>query len=138
MFRGVLPMILGRAGAEIPQDVAAEATTSTKEAREKILKELPFSNKQDFDFAARGFIATLDDPKIKDDNGKVVFDLASYDFLKGDAPETREPEPVAAGAAPHQARALQGRRAHLSGARVRRVDRVVHRRPTRAISSSIR
>ncbi len=91
MFRGVLPMILGAPAPEIPKDVTAEATTSTKEVREKILKELPFSNKQDFDFAARGFIATLDDPKIKDDNGKIVFDLSSYDFLKGEAPETANP-----------------------------------------------
>ncbi len=91
MFRGVLPMILGAPRPEIPRDVAAEATTSTKEAREKILKELPFANKQDFDFAARGFIATLEDPRIKDDSGKVVFDVSSYDFLKGDAPETANP-----------------------------------------------
>ena len=58
MFRGVLPMILGAPRPEIPRDVTAEATTSTKEARDQILKELPFANKLDFDFAARGFIAT--------------------------------------------------------------------------------
>jgi alkyl sulfatase BDS1-like metallo-beta-lactamase superfamily hydrolase len=91
MFRGVLPMILGAPAPSIPKDVAAEATTSTKEAREKILKELPFSNKQDFEFAARGFIATRDDPKITDESGRLVFDLASYDFLKGDAPESANP-----------------------------------------------
>ena len=91
IFRGVLPMILGAPAPSIPQDVVAEATTSTKEARENILKELPFSNKQDFDFAARGFVATLDEPKIKDESGKVVFDLASYDFLKGEAPESANP-----------------------------------------------
>ena len=91
MFRGVLPMILRAPAPAIPKDVAGEPTTSTKDVREKILKELPFSNKQDFEFAGRGFIATLDDPKIKDDDGKVVFDLASYDFLKGEAPETANP-----------------------------------------------
>lgn len=91
MFRGVLPLILGAPAPSIPKDVVAEATTSTKEARDKILKELPFSNKQDFDFAARGFVATLDDPKIKDESGKVTFDLSSYDFLKGDAPESANP-----------------------------------------------
>ncbi|MBP6012682.1 MAG: MBL fold metallo-hydrolase [Alphaproteobacteria bacterium] len=91
MFRGVLPMILGAPAPSIPKDVVAEATTSTKEARETVLKELPFSNRQDFDFAARGFVATLDDPKIKDESGKLVFDLASYDFLKGDAPESANP-----------------------------------------------
>ena len=91
MFRGVLPMILGAPAPSIPKDVVAEATTSTKEAREKLLKELPFSNKQDFDFAARGFIATREDPKITGENGKLVFDLASYDFLKGEAPESANP-----------------------------------------------
>ncbi len=91
MFRGVLPMILGAPAPSIPKDVVAEATTSTKEARDKLLKELPFANKQDFDFAARGFIATREDPKIKDESGKIVFDLSSYDFLKGEAPESANP-----------------------------------------------
>lgn len=91
IFRGVLPMILGAPAPSIPKDVVAEATTTTKEAREKILKELPFANKQDFEFAAKGFIATREEPMIKDENGKVVFDLASYDFLKGDAPESANP-----------------------------------------------
>jgi alkyl sulfatase BDS1-like metallo-beta-lactamase superfamily hydrolase len=91
MFRGVLPMILGAPAPVIPKDIVAEATISTKEAREKLLKELPFANKQDFDFAARGFIATRKDPKIKDETGKVTFDLASYDFLKADAPESANP-----------------------------------------------
>jgi alkyl sulfatase BDS1-like metallo-beta-lactamase superfamily hydrolase len=91
MFRGVLPMILGAPVPSIPKDVAAEATTSTKEARAKILKELPFSNRQDFAFAARGFIATREELQIKDESGRIVFDLASYDFLKGDAPESANP-----------------------------------------------
>ncbi|NOT40812.1 MAG: MBL fold metallo-hydrolase [Alphaproteobacteria bacterium] len=91
MFRGVLPMLLGAPAPSIPKDVIAEATTSTKEAREKLLKELPFANKQDFDFAARGFIATLDNPKIADEAGKLAFDVSSYDFLKGDAPESANP-----------------------------------------------
>jgi alkyl sulfatase BDS1-like metallo-beta-lactamase superfamily hydrolase len=91
MFRGVLPMILGAPAPSIPKDVAAEATTSTKEAREKILKELPFSNKQDFEFAERGFIATREEPQIKDESGRIVFDLASYNFLKGEAPESANP-----------------------------------------------
>jgi alkyl sulfatase BDS1-like metallo-beta-lactamase superfamily hydrolase len=91
MFRSLLPMILGTPAPQIPKDVAAEATASTKALREAILKELPFSNRQDFDFAGRGFIATREDPKIKDDHGNVVFDLSSYDFLKGGAPESVNP-----------------------------------------------
>lgn len=91
MFRGVLPMILGAPTPQIPKDTVREATTSTKELRERILRELPFSNRQDFDFAGRGFVATREDPAIKDDNGRVVFDLSSYNFLKGEAPESANP-----------------------------------------------
>ncbi len=91
MFRGVLPLILGAPAPQIPQDVTAEATSSTKEEHERLLKELPFANKQDFEFAARGFIATRDDPRIRDDSGKIVFDLSSYDFLKGPAPDSVNP-----------------------------------------------
>jgi alkyl sulfatase BDS1-like metallo-beta-lactamase superfamily hydrolase len=91
LFRGVLPLILGAPAPSIPKDVTAEATTSTKDAREKLLKELPFSNKQDFEFADRGFIATREDRLIKDETGRVVFDLASYDFLKAEAPESANP-----------------------------------------------
>jgi len=65
LFRGVLPIILGAPAPQIPKDVTAEATTSTKELRGKILKELPFSDRQDFDFAERGFIATREDPKAR-------------------------------------------------------------------------
>lgn len=91
MFRSVLPMLLGTPTPTIPKDIVAEATTSTKELHEKIRKDLPFDNTQDFEFGKRGFIATLDNPKITDDSGKVVFDLSSYDFLKAEAPSSANP-----------------------------------------------
>jgi alkyl sulfatase BDS1-like metallo-beta-lactamase superfamily hydrolase len=91
MFRGALPLLLGAPIPEIPQDAAAVESQTTKAVHEAILKDLPFSNRQDFEFAARGFVATLADPLVKDADGKVVYDLASYDFLKGDAPATVNP-----------------------------------------------
>jgi alkyl sulfatase BDS1-like metallo-beta-lactamase superfamily hydrolase len=45
----------------------------------------------DFEFAARGFIATRADPVIKRDDGWVAHDLASYDFLSGAAPSSANP-----------------------------------------------
>lgn len=91
MFRSVLPILLGAPTPSIPKDIVAEATATTKEVRDRLLKELPFANKQDFDFAARGFIATLENPRILDESGKLAFDVSSYDFLKGDAPESANP-----------------------------------------------
>ncbi|HEX4302810.1 MAG TPA: alkyl sulfatase dimerization domain-containing protein [Rhizomicrobium sp.] len=48
-------------------------------------------DRQDFDFAARGFIATRKDPVIARADGRAAFDLSSYDFLKGPAPATANP-----------------------------------------------
>src|SRR5882724_3542702 len=90
-LRGVLPLLLGAPTPDIPRDVVAAAATSTKDMRQAILKELPFANNQDFDFAARGFIATRQDPIIKGASGNVVYDLSAYDFLKGDAPDSVNP-----------------------------------------------
>ena len=47
---------------------------------------------KDFAFASRGFIATRKDPKIMRDDGRAVaFDLSSYGFLAGPAPESVNP-----------------------------------------------
>ncbi|MEB2283562.1 MAG: MBL fold metallo-hydrolase [Myxococcales bacterium] len=90
-LRGVLPMILPGPLPDIPEDRPSEATESTKALREKILSELPFSQRQDFEFAQRNFIASLEDPKITGANGELVFDLDSYSFLGKDAPDTVNP-----------------------------------------------
>jgi alkyl sulfatase BDS1-like metallo-beta-lactamase superfamily hydrolase len=48
--------------------------------------EPDFGDRQDFAFAERGFVGTRADPKILGPGGRVVWDLAAYDFLKGPAP----------------------------------------------------
>ena len=48
-------------------------------------------DRQDFDFASRGFVATRADPVIRRADGRVAFDLSSYGFLEGAAPDTANP-----------------------------------------------
>ena len=50
-----------------------EPSMFTKEANEQMVKSLPFDNKQDFEDATRGFIATIDEPSIIDETGKECF-----------------------------------------------------------------
>ncbi len=50
-----------------------------------------FGNRQDFDFAQRGFVGTRTDPKIVGTEGRLVWDLTAYDFLKGPAPASVNP-----------------------------------------------
>jgi alkyl sulfatase BDS1-like metallo-beta-lactamase superfamily hydrolase len=48
-------------------------------------------DRRDFEDAKRGFVATLEDPVVRDPAGEALFDLSSYDFLKSDAPSTANP-----------------------------------------------
>ncbi|MBV7438761.1 MBL fold metallo-hydrolase [Aeromonas sp. sif2416] len=74
-------------GADEPKD----ASDITKQMNAAVLKDLPFADKQDFEDAKKGFIATLTPMTIKDAKGNVSWDLTSYDFIKGDAPDTVNP-----------------------------------------------
>lgn len=90
-LRGVLPMLLSPKPPSIPHDQAAEATSSTKELHDKLVAELPFTNRQDFELAERGFIATRVDKKITNESGATVVDLDAYGFLATDTPPTANP-----------------------------------------------
>ena len=67
------------------------ATEVTKAAQAAFAKTLPLEDKQDFDFASRGYIGTRTDPLIKRADGVVAWNLAAYDFIKGDTPDTVNP-----------------------------------------------
>lgn len=67
------------------------ASEATKAAQAAFAKTLPLEDRQDFDFASRGFIGTRTDPLIKRADGVVAWNLAAYDFIKGDVPDTVNP-----------------------------------------------
>ncbi|MDZ4372081.1 MAG: alkyl sulfatase dimerization domain-containing protein [Phenylobacterium sp.] len=50
-----------------------------------------FADRQDFAFAERGFVGTRSDPRILAADGRVVWDLSAFDFLKGPAPASVNP-----------------------------------------------
>jgi alkyl sulfatase BDS1-like metallo-beta-lactamase superfamily hydrolase len=73
-----------------------EASQPTIEANRALLDALPFEDESDFENARRGFIATLDADVITAPEeiagpGGVAYDLALFDFLEGDAPDTANP-----------------------------------------------
>ena len=53
--------------------------------------KIPFDNKQDFEDATRGFIATIDEPSITDETGKEVYGLTVWDFLRQETPASANP-----------------------------------------------
>ncbi|MEK2690791.1 alkyl/aryl-sulfatase [Bdellovibrio sp. GT3] len=92
LLRGSLAVLFATSvshGAELPD---GKATEHTKRENQKYLKMLDFNDKEEFELAQKGFIATLDNPLIKGKDGKTVFSLAAFDFVKGDAaPDTTNP-----------------------------------------------
>lgn len=70
------------------------ASEFTKKENAAVLKALPFSDRQDFTNAQRGFIAKPDTVTIKDAQGNVVWDLEQYKTyisIDKDSPDTVNP-----------------------------------------------
>jgi linear primary-alkylsulfatase len=68
--------------AEGPQD----ATPVTRAHQRAVLDALPFGDTQDFEDAARGFVATLPEVSIRNAQGRVVWSLRDYAFLAAEEP----------------------------------------------------
>ncbi|MFY3765295.1 alkyl sulfatase dimerization domain-containing protein [Escherichia coli] len=75
------------------KEEAKAATQYTQQVNQNYAKSLPFSDRQDFDDAQRGFIAPLlDEGILRDANGKVYYRADDYKFdINAAAPETVNP-----------------------------------------------
>jgi len=91
LFRGVIAQLNLVGRPEIPSAPAATASQATSQAMAEVRPLLENDDRKDFEFAERGFIATRTDPHIRDESGKIVSTLSSYDFLKEAAPGTVNP-----------------------------------------------
>jgi alkyl sulfatase BDS1-like metallo-beta-lactamase superfamily hydrolase len=69
----------------------AQATSATRAANVRMGEALPWADREDEDFAARGFIAAPTEPQVRAEDGRVVWDFTAYNFLQGPAPETVNP-----------------------------------------------
>lgn len=70
---------------------APEPSQFTKEKNAEVKKSLPFADKQDFEDATRGFIATIESGVILNDDGTPSFSMKAWDFLKEPEAETANP-----------------------------------------------
>ncbi len=69
------------------------ASAHTRAAHANASGELHFEDREDFEDARRGLIATIPSLVLRDDEGRVVWDMDSYAFVGADggAPETVHP-----------------------------------------------
>jgi alkyl sulfatase BDS1-like metallo-beta-lactamase superfamily hydrolase len=80
------------AAATIP-GVSEAASGHTQLAHEDSSKDLPFEDREDFEDARRGSIASAPNLVLRDARGRVVWDMDSYAFIdpESDSPETVHP-----------------------------------------------
>lgn len=62
------------------------ATKATRRRIEAMASTLPLTDRQDFDDARRGLVARGEERQIRAADGRVVWDLDAYDFLRGSEP----------------------------------------------------
>jgi alkyl sulfatase BDS1-like metallo-beta-lactamase superfamily hydrolase len=69
------------------------ASEHTRRLHAAALEELPFEDHEDFQEATRGLLASEPRLVLEDAHGRVVWDMAAYDFLRRDqtAPDTVHP-----------------------------------------------
>lgn len=68
-----------------------EATDFTKEVNESVYALLDFDDKAEFDNATKGLICSPEKLEIKDEEGKLIWSQAAYEFVDKDAPDTANP-----------------------------------------------
>ena len=79
------------------------ATEHTIRANEAVKTELNFDDRQDYEDANRGFIASIDGNAVLDKEGKVSYSVEEWDFSEGQYSSDSQPESVETVATqPHQ------------------------------------
>lgn len=61
-----------------------DATELTRQLQTAISQKLPFWDRQDFEDAARGLVAPATAAIIRDSEGRIIWNMTQYDFLKND------------------------------------------------------
>src|SRR2546430_17726145 len=80
------------ASRERPIESPKGASASVIAQHAATLEALPFSDTRDFDDAKRGFLGTIENARIANPQGRVVWTLEPYGFLSAEeAPPTVDP-----------------------------------------------
>jgi linear primary-alkylsulfatase len=84
-------LLAALAPAASADDGPQAATATTAAANAAFGATLDLGNRQDFEDASRGLVATLPDPLIKDAQGATVWDGRQFEFIHGPAPASVNP-----------------------------------------------
>jgi alkyl sulfatase BDS1-like metallo-beta-lactamase superfamily hydrolase len=68
-----------------------DASAAIAQQQRSLLTSLPFSDARDFEAASRGLVGRRRPNAVTAEDGRVVWDNDTYDFIEGDAPDTVNP-----------------------------------------------
>ena len=74
-----------------PAHAADPASPATKAANAAMAATLNWDDKEEEEFAARGFVAAWPEKQIKTADGRVAWDFSAFDTVVGPAPDTANP-----------------------------------------------
>ena len=92
-----LALLFTACDGSVPYEPGADAmghtapTAATIAANQAVLEALDFSNRQDFEDATRGLIASDPALRVLAEDGSTVWDLPANAFIDGDAPDSVNP-----------------------------------------------
>jgi alkyl sulfatase BDS1-like metallo-beta-lactamase superfamily hydrolase len=84
------PSMVESNGVTLTSD-SKPATAATRAANHEVARSLPFDQDADFELAQRGLLASDPGLQIQADDGTIAWDMTSYEFTKGAAPDTVNP-----------------------------------------------
>lgn len=67
------------------------ASHFTLAANQAVASRLPIADQEDFQQASRGLIAKPETLEVRNDQGEIIWRIADYDFVQGDAPASVNP-----------------------------------------------
>ena len=82
---------MSSAGTPVETGSRALLATNPSKSKEEVQRLVAGDDGRDLEFAERGFVATRKDPLIRGSGGRTVYDLSSYGFVSGAAPDTVNP-----------------------------------------------
>ena len=72
-------------------DQGSNASSSTIQANTEVGKSLPLDDRQDFEDAVRGLVASQQPLQVTRSDGKILWNMQDYAFIEGDAPDSVNP-----------------------------------------------
>ena len=82
---------LSAEAVQTDQSSSKGASEFTKKMHDQVLRKLPFEDLEDFELAKKGLLAKEEKLIIRNENGKIIWDMTQFGYLDDPRPDTVNP-----------------------------------------------